>query len=82
MRNPDPASDFNRDDKPRAFCLLVGCERRAKSRGLCSRHYRRWQLYGDPLAYGPRPEKVIPTHEQIADEMREALAELAKEVQR
>jgi hypothetical protein len=76
------ASYFNRTPKPTAFCSLAGCERPAKGRGLCTRHYRRWQLYGDPLAYAPKPERRIPTAEEIADEMRAALARLNEEVPR
>jgi len=29
-------------------CLIPGCEKLRQARGWCSKHYKRWQLYGDP----------------------------------
>lgn len=34
-------------------CSIEGCERLIVARKLCGAHYRRWHLYGDPLAGGP-----------------------------
>jgi hypothetical protein len=31
-------------------CSIEGCERRAKIRGWCARHYDAWRHHGDPLA--------------------------------
>lgn len=33
-------------------CSIVGCDKASKSRGLCSAHYERWRLHGDPLGLG------------------------------
>lgn len=30
-------------------CSVAGCKNLATARGLCSKHYYRWQKYGDPL---------------------------------
>ena len=30
-------------------CAIDGCERHARARSWCTRHYRAWHLYGDPL---------------------------------
>jgi hypothetical protein len=30
-------------------CSVAGCERKHLAKGLCSRHYRRLRLYGDPM---------------------------------
>lgn len=30
-------------------CDIDGCESKHKARGMCGKHYRRWQRYGDPL---------------------------------
>jgi hypothetical protein len=27
----------------------IPCDKPAKARGLCAKHYQRWQKYGDPL---------------------------------
>ena len=32
-----------------ATCSIDLCESKARSRGLCSSHWHRWQRYGDPL---------------------------------
>lgn len=29
-------------------CTFEGCERDVRARGWCTKHYRRWQLHGDP----------------------------------
>lgn len=34
-------------------CSVDGCTRRFHAKGLCSPHYRRFKLYGDPLGTGP-----------------------------
>lgn len=39
------------------ICSIEGCEKRAKSRGWCSMHYRRWRLTGD---VGPAETLRIP----------------------
>lgn len=33
---------------PGAICMVADCGRRPKARGLCQRHYRRWQRHGNP----------------------------------
>jgi hypothetical protein len=33
----------------------IPCDKPAKNRGLCHKHYKRWQLYGDPLT-PPKPK--------------------------
>lgn len=34
-------------EKP--LCAVDGCERDARKRGWCDKHYKRWQAHGDPL---------------------------------
>lgn len=44
-------------------CSIGGCERRARTRGWCASHYRRWQTSGDPLAGLPvRPYSGSSRH--------------------
>lgn len=31
-----------------SICSVAGCDKPAKSRGWCNRHYCRWRYYGDP----------------------------------
>ena len=33
-------------------CTIPGCERPARHRGWCARHYQRWQRHGSPLRGG------------------------------
>lgn len=33
-------------------CNVNGCERSVLTRGMCSAHYQKWRLKGDPLAVG------------------------------
>jgi len=35
------------------ICSVEGCSKHAHARGICMAHYRRWMLYGHPLAGGP-----------------------------
>ena len=37
-------------------CTIEGCARRLLARGLCTRHYRAWSKYGDPLR-NPRTDE-------------------------
>ena len=39
-----------------ATCSIDGCGRRARSRGWCEPHYRRWIRNGDPLGKWQSPE--------------------------
>ncbi len=34
-------------------CEIRGCGRKHIARGWCHAHYKRWQIYGDPLGGGP-----------------------------
>ena len=34
--------------RPILPCSVDGCEKRARARGLCWAHYKRWQRHGDP----------------------------------
>jgi hypothetical protein len=44
-----------------AGCTIRGCHRDHRARGLCSPHYLRQLLYGDPLAGMPvRPRRRNP----------------------
>lgn len=38
-------------------CAVEGCSRRAKARGLCLMHYKRWRKHGDPGHALPRGEQ-------------------------
>lgn len=40
------------------MCKIAGCEGSVIARGLCGRHYQRWQRHGDPLAGGV--DRVAP----------------------
>lgn len=82
MHSPAPGS-FNREVNATRLCLLEGCERPHYGLGYCSRHHRRFKLYGDPLAYAPpKPEPPRPTHAEVLAEMRDAYARAQKEVAR
>jgi hypothetical protein len=35
-------------------CAIEPCINKAHARGWCTTHYRRWRLYGDPLALAQR----------------------------
>lgn len=38
-------------------CTIEGCDKPLNARGWCKGHYRRWNLYGDPLGTPlPRPK--------------------------
>lgn len=41
------------DKGTRTLCAIEDCDRVAKTRGWCDRHYQRWSKNGDPLAGGP-----------------------------
>lgn len=30
-------------------CSIGGCEKEAAGRGWCHAHYKKWQVYGDPM---------------------------------
>ncbi|MGY2700771.1 hypothetical protein [Nocardioides sp. HB32] len=62
------------------LCILSGCERPVRLHGFCPRHWRRWRLYGDPLAYAPSKVKRIPTDAEIVAEMQAALDRLREAV--
>jgi hypothetical protein len=38
-------------------CQIEACGKRVHGRGLCPMHYRKWRLYGDPLASRLRVQK-------------------------
>lgn len=40
-------------------CSVEGCERNARSGGMCGKHYQRWRKHGDPLIKG-LPRKTPP----------------------
>lgn len=48
---------------PFKVCSVEACDANANlpgaARGLCGKHYRRWKLYGDPLATKPRGKAEI-----------------------
>lgn len=41
----------------RTLCSVDACGNSAEKRGWCAKHYRRWQRWGDPLAYKKTPGK-------------------------
>jgi hypothetical protein len=42
-----------------AKCSVEGCNNKAKARGLCDKHWRRWRMYGDVtiIKKAPLPEQ-------------------------
>lgn len=44
--------------KPKV-CSIDGCGKTVFCRGWCSRHYHRWQRYGDPFAGGPERQSYL-----------------------
>lgn len=54
-----------------AVCKVEGCERdNIRSRGLCDKHYGKWQRYGDPEAgYQRKPKKCIRCGGMYAPEL-------------
>ena len=48
-------------------CSVAGCKNLVAARGLCSKHYYRWQRYGDPLKTKLRP----PLTDEQKREIRE-----------
>lgn len=36
-------------------CAVDGCDRKARSRGWCMMHWKRWRRHGDPTYLVPRP---------------------------
>lgn len=50
-------------------CTIDGCCGRTVARGLCSRHYHRWQRYGDPIGGNPtfygEPQQWLADHSKF-----------------
>lgn len=38
------------------MCSVIGCDKAAKARGWCNRHYLRWWVHGDPTVFVGRPK--------------------------
>lgn len=51
---PGPRFDLRKDPVP---CSVAKCERKARTRGLCSLHYKRWLRYGDPSVVRSQPKR-------------------------
>lgn len=51
--------------RPRTWCTVPGCPRVHLANGFCVPHYRRWRIYGDPLAGRP-PTWLSPLEYVIA----------------
>jgi hypothetical protein len=48
-------------------CEVKGCKRKHLARGMCNRHYRNWQRYGNPTVTKKSPRKFIdPTWNNLA----------------
>lgn len=77
-KDPDPASDFNRPPIVSWMCAVEGCTKRRRARGWCGAHYERWRRWGDPTGMPPKP--TPPSPEEIAAEMRQALARAEEEL--
>jgi hypothetical protein len=43
---------------PRRICTIEDCEKVVIARDLCDKHYRKWNLYGDPLYVHPIFDKT------------------------
>lgn len=46
------------------LCAVAGCDRPAKVKGWCGRHYQRWYNHGDPektIPKGPPPTRTVCT---------------------
>lgn len=41
-----------------AVCLLDGCDKPVRSRGMCNTHYTRWRKHGDPLKVWRRGQRM------------------------
>jgi hypothetical protein len=46
-----PAGSCPYGSRKDAACSLSGCRRRVDARGMCPRHFQRWQRHGDPRVY-------------------------------
>lgn len=47
------------------FCSIPGCFKAARSKGLCSKHYYKFQKYGNPLAPCGGKEPISITHPSL-----------------
>lgn len=56
-RRGQQLDDPIRERQARA-CVIEQCDRPTIARSMCGMHYRRWNLYGDPLAGGPFVEDL------------------------
>lgn len=58
--------------RSQAPCTVPGCDRMARARGYCPKHYKRWRATGDPasvkrMIWAPANERFWPKVEKSAD---------------
>lgn len=72
--DPGPAYVKNMIESKRikklvCFCSIAGCSKAARSKGYCSKHYYKFQKYGNPLAPCGGRNPISLTHPDLVQEL-------------